>query len=110
MVSVTVDQNEWAEHWWPAPAKLNLMLNVIGQRADGYHELQTVFQIIAISDWLNIVPTDHNDVTLSCRSADSNMDENLALKAAQLLKHGSGSKSGSTIILINTLPMGAALG
>ena len=110
MVSVTVDQNEWAEHWWPAPAKLNLMLNVIGQRADGYHELQTVFQIIAISDWLNIVPTDHNDVTLSCRSADIKMDENLVLKAAQLLKQRSGSKSGAHITLKKILPMGAGLG
>ena len=42
---------EWEEHWWPAPSKLNLMLNIGGQRPDGYHELQTVFQLIGISDW-----------------------------------------------------------
>ena len=58
MVDVIMERGEWAEHWWPAPAKLNLMLNIIGQRESGYHELQTVFQIIAMSDWLNIVPTD----------------------------------------------------
>ena len=37
---------------WPAPAKLNLLLHVIGRRADGYHELQTVFQFLTVSDWL----------------------------------------------------------
>ncbi len=37
---------DWLGHWWPAPAKLNLMLNITGQRADGYHEMQTVFQLL----------------------------------------------------------------
>jgi len=51
MVDGKIAVTEWEEHWWPAPAKLNLMLNIGGQRPDGYHELQTVFQLIGISDW-----------------------------------------------------------
>jgi len=110
MVDVIVEQSEWAEHWWPAPAKLNLMLNIVGQRADGYHELQTVFQIIAMSDWLNIVPIDNADILLSCSSSDIQMSDNLVIKAAQLLKQQSGTKSGAHITLKKILPMGAGLG
>ena len=110
MVDVVVKQNEWAEHWWPAPAKLNLMLNVVGQRTDGYHELQTVFQLIAMSDWLNIVPTGTADVSLSCSLANIQMKDNLVVKAAELLKQHSGTKSGARITLKKILPMGAGLG
>ena len=39
--------------WWPAPAKLNLSLHVTGRRADGYHDLQTIFQLISLSDQLS---------------------------------------------------------
>ena len=68
MVDGKIAVTEWEEHWWPAPAKLNLMLNIVGQRPDGYHELQTVFQLIGISDWLNVVPTEDGEITLSCNS------------------------------------------
>ena len=47
----------WAERW-PAVAKLNLMLRIVGQRADGYHLLQTVFQFVDICDWITFHPVD----------------------------------------------------
>ena len=110
MVDLSVDRDEWAEHWWPAPAKLNLMLNIVGQRADGYHELQTVFQLIAISDWLNFIPTNNGHISLSCSSADIATEDNLVVRAASLLKERSGSALGVDIILKKILPMGAGLG
>ena len=110
MVDLSVDRDEWAEHWWPAPAKLNLMLNIVGQRADGYHELQTVFQLIAISDWLNFIPTDNGHISLSCSSADIATEDNLVVRAASLLKERSGSALGVDVILKKILPMGAGLG
>lgn len=110
MVNVIMNISDWKEHWWPAPAKLNLMLNIVGERPDGYHELQTVFQLIAISDWLNLVPTDSGDIKLSCSSADIATDENLVVQAARLLKQQSDSRLGVDIILKKILPMGAGLG
>jgi len=106
-----VNEKEWGEHWWPAPAKLNLMLNITGQRTDGYHELQTVFQLIAISDWLNFLPTENGVIELSCSSIKlSSNDDNLVIRAAKLLQEHSGCKLGAKIVLKKILPMGAGLG
>jgi len=110
VVDMKVDTAEWAEHWWPAPAKLNLMLNIVAQRADGYHELQTVFQLIAMSDWLNFIPTDNARVSLSCNSAAIATDDNLVVRAANMLRQRSDLTLGVDIILKKILPMGAGLG
>lgn len=53
----------WAEKW-PAPAKLNLMLRITGQRDDGYHLLQTVFQMLDLCDWITFHPVDDNSIRL----------------------------------------------
>ncbi|HIF17740.1 MAG TPA: 4-(cytidine 5'-diphospho)-2-C-methyl-D-erythritol kinase [Cycloclasticus sp.] len=110
MVDVALDNKEWAEHWWPSPAKLNLMLNISGQRAGGYHELQTVFQLIAISDWLNFTPVNTGDIELSCSSKALSNDDNLVLRAAKLLQQHSACRVGAKIVLKKILPMGAGLG
>ena len=47
---------------WPAPAKLNLFLHITGQRADGYHQLQTVFQFLDFGDGLRFHPRDDDQV------------------------------------------------
>ncbi len=110
MVDLVQDEKEWAEHWWPAPAKLNLMLNVTGQRADGYHELQTVFQLIAISDWLNFTPTKTGKVELNCSSVALANENNIVMRAAKLLQQYSACDLGVDIVLKKILPMGAGLG
>ncbi|MGA0800012.1 MAG: hypothetical protein ACO3P5_06170, partial [Steroidobacteraceae bacterium] len=61
-------------HWWPAPAKLNLCLHVTGRRADGYHELQTVFQLISLSDQLSFELRGDGRITrldYECATADA---------------------------------------
>jgi 4-diphosphocytidyl-2-C-methyl-D-erythritol kinase len=110
MVDGKIAVTEWEEHWWPAPAKLNLMLNIVGQRPDGYHELQTVFQLIGISDWLNVVPTEDGEITLSCNSVSLATNTNLVVQAANLLKQQASASLGAKIILKKILPMGAGLG
>jgi len=107
---VDVEDVQWKDHWWPAPAKLNLMLNITGQRADGYHELQTVFQLIAMSDWLNFIPTENGKIQLSSSNNDIAVGDNLVFRAATLLKERSGTAKGVTIVLKKILPMGSGLG
>ncbi|MDP1969908.1 MAG: 4-(cytidine 5'-diphospho)-2-C-methyl-D-erythritol kinase, partial [Methylobacter sp.] len=63
MTQNQINQSAWAEEW-PAPAKLNLMLRITGQRSDGYHLLQTVFQFIELCDWITFHPVDDGRVSL----------------------------------------------
>jgi len=102
--------SDWAELWWPAPAKLNLMLNITSRRADGYHELQTVFQLIAIFDWLNFTPVDSNQIRLTCNSSAIPEKDNLVMRAAKLIQERSGVNLGVNIELKKILPTGAGLG
>ena len=110
MAVVKKTKKQWHDHWWPAPAKLNLMLNITSQRADGYHELQTVFQLVAIYDWLNFTPKEDGVVDLECAVTDILVDDNLIMRAAKLLKQHSGSTSGVHMVVKKILPMGAGLG
>jgi len=95
---------------WPAPAKLNLFLYITGQREDGYHELQTLFQFIDKCDYLTITPTHDNNITLSPVMPDLPLEQNLIYKAAMLLKQYSGCELGAHIALEKNLPMGGGLG
>ncbi|MBL4743993.1 MAG: 4-(cytidine 5'-diphospho)-2-C-methyl-D-erythritol kinase [Cycloclasticus sp.] len=105
------DECEWVEHWWPAPAKLNLMLNIVSQRADGYHQLQTVFQLVAMSDWLNFDIRQDGIIDFSCSRGEIANADNLVVRAAQLLKDHSNKPSlGANIELKKILPLGAGLG
>ncbi|QDF67918.1 4-(cytidine 5'-diphospho)-2-C-methyl-D-erythritol kinase [Shewanella sp. SNU WT4] len=96
---------------WPAPAKLNLFLHINHQRADGYHELQTLFQFIDFCDYLTITLHDNDEVTLASELnqvvADS---DNLILKAAKSLKLATGYRGGAHIELEKNIPMGGGLG
>jgi len=106
-----VDDNlVWAEHWWPAPAKLNLMLNITGQRADGYHELQTVFQLLNVSDWMQFDKRTDGEVEFKCDLSSIETESNLVVRAAKLLKNEAGTPCGASIMLRKLLPMGAGLG
>lgn len=97
-----------------APAKLNLFLHILGRRDDGYHDLQTVFQLLDYGDTLQFEPTDDGSLSLHL-DADSTvrpvpLEDNLILRAARQLKAMAGAKAGVRIRLNKQIPMGAGLG
>ncbi|WP_172609727.1 4-(cytidine 5'-diphospho)-2-C-methyl-D-erythritol kinase [Pseudomonas graminis] len=94
----------------PAPAKLNLMLHITGRRADGYHELQTLFQFLDYGDELSFALRDDGEVRLQTEIADVPHDSNLIVRAARALKEASGSPFGVDIWLKKILPMGGGIG
>ena len=95
---------------WPAPAKLNLFLHVVGRRADGYHLLQTVFRFIDRCDRLHFSPRDDGVVELLTPLPGVPADSDLTVRAARLLQAASGCRQGCSIRLEKTLPMGGGLG
>lgn len=96
---------------FPSFAKINLSLEVIGRRPDGYHELRTVFQTIDLCDWLEIDITDEPSVTLTCDEPTLACDErNLVVRAAGELQAATGVKRGARIHLRKRIPMQAGLG
>ncbi|MEN8206486.1 MAG: 4-(cytidine 5'-diphospho)-2-C-methyl-D-erythritol kinase [Pseudomonadota bacterium] len=95
---------------WPAPAKLNLMLHVTGQRADGYHELQTVFQFLTACDWLYFDVHEQTGVQLVGQPAGVPASEDMCGRAAALLLETTNRKTGVTIYNEKRLPMGGGLG
>ena len=99
---------------WPAPAKINVFLHIVGKRADGYHNLQTVFQFVDYCDELRFDL--RNDGVIS-RNYDYGFDQDsdLCLRAARLLKQKADSLNkaknhGVTVHLTKRLPMGGGLG
>lgn len=99
----------WGQKW-PAPAKLNLMLRIVGRREDGYHLLQTVFQIIDFCDWLTFRPQGNGVVTLLSPTPGVMEDDDLTIRAANLLKRHTGCDQGVCIEIEKNLPMGGGLG
>ncbi len=95
---------------WPAPAKLNLMLRIVGRREDGYHLLQTVFQIIDIDDGIVFYKTDDERVRLQKVIPGVNEEDDLTVRAANMLKHATGYQGGVCIDVEKKLPMGGGLG
>jgi len=102
---------------WPAPAKLNLMLHITGQREDGYHELQTVFQFIDFSDEMRFELRDDDKIVRHCENFDVPESEDISIRAAELLRKEFLSKKPSTqnhfgvdVFLEKKIPMGAGLG
>ncbi len=103
------NQLAWAERW-PAPAKLNLMLRIVGQRPDGYLLLQTVFQFIDLCDWITFHPVDDGRVSLQKPLPDVPEADDLTIRAANLLKAETGCTAGVCIEVEKNLPMGGGLG
>lgn len=95
----------------PAPAKLNLFLHVVGRRSDGYHELQTAFQILDRGDALELVRRDDGRLRLlGGRQGGVALADNLVLRAARALQVASACRYGVDIRLHKYLPVGAGLG
>lgn len=95
---------------WPAPAKLNLSLHVLGRGADGYHELQTLFQILDWGDELLISPNETGKITRHCSIDSISYDEDIAIKAALRLQAHCKINQGAHIDLKKNIPTGAGLG
>lgn len=94
----------------PAPAKLNLMLHILGRRADGYHELQTLFQFLDYGDELSFAVREDGEIRLQTEIPDVPHDSNLIVRAARSLQKQSGSSLGVDIWLKKVLPMGGGIG
>lgn len=99
----------WMQRW-PAPAKLNLMLKIVGRRADGYHLLQTVFQFVDLCDWLVFTPLDDDCVKLRTEIPGVAAQDDLVVRAALALKAYTGCEYGVEIQVEKNLPMGGGLG
>ena len=106
--------NEFALRWF-APAKLNLFLHVLGRRDDGYHKLQTLFQLLDEGDTLQFEPLSDGELQLEVRSNTTGqrlpLENNLILQAARLLRTHAGVPAlGARISVDKRIPMGGGLG
>lgn len=99
-----------AELRLPAPAKLNLMLHITGRRADGYHELQTLFQFLDFGDELGFALRADGVIRLHSDIPGVAHDSNLIVRAARALQQQSGCTLGADIWLTKRLPMGGGIG
>jgi len=95
---------------WPAPAKVNLFLHVTGRRPDGYHEIQTLFQLLDWGDEISIQTT--ADAGIRRERADYPVEENedLVIRAARLLQQAAACRQGAVIGVDKRIPLGSGLG
>ena len=101
----------WGWHsTYPAPAKLNLFLHVVGRRADGYHLLQTAFRFIDQGDLLRFAPRADGIVALAQPLPGVPPESDLTVRAARLLHAETGCRAGVEISVEKRLPMGGGLG
>ena len=95
---------------FPAPAKLNLFLHVIGRRKDGYHLLQTVFRFIDYGDELSFVVRADGAIRRTNPLDGVPAEQDLSVRAAHALKQETGCCEGADIGIVKRLPMGGGLG
>lgn len=95
---------------WPAPAKLNLFLNITGRRDDGYHLLQTVFQFLDFGDELVFMPRGDDQIQRLTEIPGVPAEQDLVVRAANILKQQMGQAVGVDIEITKRLPMGGGLG
>ncbi|HRQ95000.1 MAG TPA: 4-(cytidine 5'-diphospho)-2-C-methyl-D-erythritol kinase [Candidatus Accumulibacter phosphatis] len=95
---------------YPAPAKLNLCLRIVGRRSDGYHLLQTVFRFLEHADRLHFSPRDDAAIRLTTPLPGVPPENDLSVRAARLLQTESGCRQGVDIHVEKRLPLGGGLG
>lgn len=95
---------------FPAPAKLNLFLHVVGRRPDGYHLLQTVFRLLDFYDQIDLKVRDDGVIRLITPLENVPVEQDLCVRAARLLQGESGTRLGVDIALHKHIPMGGGLG
>jgi len=103
-------QTEVEHRCWPAPAKLNLFLHITGRRPDGYHDLQTLFQILDWGDELRFSINNCGQISRTCNIRGIPEAEDICIRAARLLKSRFAVQEGVHIDLVKRIPMGAGLG
>ena len=98
----------------PAYAKVNLRLEVLGKRADGYHELRTIFQTVSLHDTLQFRPSRRSGISLEIHGnetlAQEDMEKNLVYRAVDALRRESRVRPGVEILLQKKIPAGRGLG
>ena len=102
--------NASPERPWPAPAKLNLFLHILGRRSDGYHELQTCFQFVDLCDDITIRVRPDGRIVRGAGAPGVRPEEDLCVRAARALQIAAGCAMGADISVIKRIPMGAGLG
>jgi 4-diphosphocytidyl-2-C-methyl-D-erythritol kinase len=107
-MSKWVDGCGWSA--WPAPAKLNLFLHITGRRADGYHRLQTVFQLLDWGDTVLLRPREDSQIKRVSDLVGVPEAQDLTVRAARLLQEKSGTTLGAEIGVRKQIPMGGGLG
>lgn len=95
---------------WPAPAKLNLFLHIVGRRPDGYHLLQSVFQFLDMGDVISLTVRDDGLIRRVTPLAGVAEDADLTVRAARCLQAATETSLGADIAVEKHLPMGAGLG
>jgi 4-diphosphocytidyl-2-C-methyl-D-erythritol kinase len=95
---------------WPAPAKLNLMLRIVGRRADGYHLLQTVFQLLDFGDVLRFAVRPDGEIRRLSEVPGVAPEADLVVRAARLLQQETGCRLGADVAVDKRVPMGGGLG
>ena len=95
---------------WPAPAKLNLFLHILGRRPDGYHELQTCFQFIDLGDEITIEVRADGRIRRTSDIAGVPAEADLCVRAARALQSASGCRLGADLSVLKRIPMGGGLG
>ena len=109
MTPLENDANGWS--WWPAPAKLNLFLQITGRRADGYHLLQTVFRLLDWGDHIALRLRDDGQVRRQGASLPGVTEQDdLAVRAARLLQNACNVGQGVDIIVEKHVPAGGGFG
>jgi 4-diphosphocytidyl-2-C-methyl-D-erythritol kinase len=102
---------EPARYRFASPAKVNFGLRILGKRPDGYHAIQTIFQMLDLCDWLTFRPNDEGTISLTCNTPALPADDrNLAVRAAKLLQRGLHVRRGVEITLDKHIPIAAGLG
>jgi len=99
-----------AETHWPAPAKLNLFLHVTGRRADGYHELQTLFQLIDLCDTVAITVREDGQIERPVGPPQVPCEADLTVRAARALQSATGTRLGASLKVRKRIPEGGGLG
>lgn len=95
---------------WPAPAKLNLFLHILGRRKDGYHELQTLFQFVDLCDDVAIRVRPDGEIRRLTGAAGISSEEDLVVRAARALQREANCPLGADLKVTKRIPMGAGLG
>ncbi len=94
-----------------APAKINLYLEIINKRADGYHNIESIMHTVSLFDELEFEEIKENKIELSCSNTELSADKNnIVYKAAEQFKKKYNIDKGIKIKLVKNIPMGAGLG